>query len=109
MGRLVLGSLGRPLPRGSSVVVRRGSSRGGGVSSCSSAGPHVLVRCFQPRVGRSDGRPGCVGPLVRGRGASLHQPQGAVGGGEGSFQAPGNSEGMCGGGIFKQHHGGGVS
>ena len=45
-GRLGLGSLGRPLPRGSSVVVRRGSSRGGGVSSCLFAGPHVLARHF---------------------------------------------------------------
>ena len=49
-GRLGFRSMGWPLPRGSSVVVLRGSSRGRGVSRCSFAGPHVLVRGFRSVV-----------------------------------------------------------
>ena len=43
------------------------------------------------------------------RGAFLHQPQGAVGSGEGSFSAPEVSEGSCGQGLLHRHHSGGLS
>ena len=68
-----------------------------------------MVRHFLSGVGHNGGRPGYVGSLVSRQGASLHQPQGAVGGGEGSFQAPERSEGTCGGSVLRQHHSGGLS
>ena len=64
--QLGLGSLGCSFSRRSSVVVRRGSSRGGSVSGCSTSGPHVLVRRLRSGVRGNGGRPVCVRPLVRG-------------------------------------------
>ena len=55
------------------------------MSACSVSEPHVLIKRFKPGVGRSGGRSACVRPLVRGRGASLRQPQGAIGCGESIF------------------------
>ena len=69
------GSLGSSFSGRPSVVVHRGSSRRGDLSSPARSRPNVLVRRLQPRLGG----PLSKTSLVGGRGLSLDQPTRVVG------------------------------
>ena len=108
-GRGDPGSLGCPFSRRSSVVVRQGSSRGGGFFGPALSRPNVLVRRLRPRLGGYGRRSLCIGGLAGGRRPPLHQPAQAVGGGEGSQGPLFLSAGSCGHSVLRQHDCGGIS
>ena len=100
-------SLDSPLSGRPSLVVRRGSSRGGGVSSVGAARPQLLVRRLGCRLGGSSARSICGRRLVSSRVSSVYKRKGASCDREGSslFQIP--SSEPVGLGILRQHHSGG--
>ena len=61
------------------MVVHRGSSQRGDLSSPALSRPNVLVRCLQPRLGGDSRRSLCLRRLAGGRGLSFDQPSRAVG------------------------------
>ena len=73
------GSLGSSFSGRSSVVVHRGSSRRGDLSSPELSRPNVLVRRLQPSLEGHGRRPVHFRSLVGGRGLSLDQPTRVVG------------------------------
>ena len=108
-GRGYPGSLGSSFSGRSSVVVHRGSSRRGDLSSPELSRPNVLVRCLQPRLGGYGSRPVRFRRLAGGRGLSLDQPMRVVGRRErsqGSLCLFGRSGCRS---LLRQHDRGGVS
>ena len=105
-GRHCLDSLGTPFSGRSSLVVRRGLSRGECLSIRSLSRPNILVRRIRPGLERYHRGPVRVGSLVEGRIASLCQPSGVVGSTERSscFSGPSVRENSC--SFLGQHHSG---
>ena len=102
--QLGLGSLGPPFSGRSSLVLRKGSSRGGCFSVRSLSRPNVLVRRVRPGLGRYRRGAVHVWSLVGGRIASLCQPSGVVGGTERSSCISGPSARESSPCILGQHH-----
>ena len=108
-GGLGSGSLGRPLSGRSSVVVRRGSSRGGSLPDVVFPRPNVLVRRFRSGVGGHSVGLFRVGSLVGRGGSHVHQCEGTPSGREGSSGVSGSVAGVVRGHLFGQHDSCGLS
>ena len=93
----------------SSVVMRRGSSRGGGVVGRSLSRPHVLVQHSGPGMGSHSRGPVHVGSLAKGRVGALHQSLRASRGAERSHRLTRSSLGSDSCSLLRQHHSGVVS
>ena len=99
------GLLGRFLSGRPSLVVRRGSTSDRDVFGDRATRPNVLVRRLGRGVGRQSVGPVHLWHLVGRGGPSLHQRQGAVGGGEGSSRFRRVSLSQSSGDLLRQYHG----
>ena len=91
------------------VVVRRDSPSERGLSRPSFPGPQLLVRRLGRGLGGSFRSGDCFRPLVSRRGGLFHRRSGTSCHGEGSSPFPVFSQGLHGGGLPGQLHGGGLS